>query len=120
MTDREFLNSVIALATATDEMKEYAKGKIAKLDEKNAKRKNTLSKVQKENIGIKEAIIEALADNGKVASELASELDVSKQKISALCRQLVTDGTITASDKKVKGKSAVKFYELATAETDGE
>ena len=49
----------------------------------------------------------------QIASEIAVALEISTQKTSALCRQLVENGTLNAEDVKVKGKGKVKGYTLA-------
>ena len=97
---------------------EWAKGMLAKMDEKNAKRKNTKSKEQIANDGIMNSIVEYIKTNGsQVASALGAALGISTQKASALCKILVEGGELTVADKKVKGKGSVKEYSLA--DTDG-
>jgi phage shock protein A len=91
-------------------------------DEKNAQRKVSKSAMahKAENDSFKSAILAALADGTtKKACDLATALNVSTQKISALAKQLVDCGAITVSDVKVKGKGTVKGYTLVIAE-DGE
>ena len=115
MTEREFLTNVLAIDGITDEMKGYATEGIAKLDARNDKRKNTLTKAQKENVETMKSIVATITANGKmVASEIGAALGITTQKASALCKLLVTDGTLTVADVKVKGKGAVKQYSLAT------
>jgi hypothetical protein len=110
MTQREFLTAIASNETLNAELVEFAKELLVKADEKNAKRRETQSKVQKENEPIKAKILEILASGTvKVASDIATELEISTQKASALCRQLVESGK--ASVKEVKGKSGkVKAY----------
>ena len=116
MTSREFFNAVIE-GKITDEIKDFAKSQIEKLDSKNAKRKTTDSKTQKENKAIKTSLL-ATMERGKVytASEVAG-LEIegisSTQKASALLRQLVEAGTLTSEEIKIKGKGKVKGYRLA-------
>jgi hypothetical protein len=112
MTKREFMEKVIAMGN--DELKEFAESEIAKLDARNAHRKEMPSKKSKENEPIKANIVDFL--NGKdftVASEIAKGLELTTQKVSALCRQLVENGTLTVSDVKVKGKGTQKGYKVA-------
>jgi hypothetical protein len=110
MTQREFLTTIASNETLDAELVKFAKELLVKADEKNAKRRETQSKVQKENEPIKAKILEILASGTvKVASDIATELEISTQKASALCRQLVESGK--ASVKEVKGKSGkVKAY----------
>lgn len=113
MTNREFFENVIN-GTITEEMVEHATNAIAKLDERNAKRANQPSKKAIENEPIKANIVDFL--NGKdftVASEIGKGLELTTQKVSALCRQMVADGTLTVTDVKIKGKGTQKGYKVA-------
>lgn len=122
-TEREFLTAIVKGDFGT-EFTDFAKARIAALDKKNAQRKVSKSAMahKAENDGFKSAILAALADGTtKKASDLATALNVSTQKISALAKQLVDCGAITVADVKVKGKGTVKGYTLATADgEDGE
>ena len=112
MTYRDFYNAVLT-STDNDELKTFATEAIAKLDARNAKRASTPSKKSLENAPIKDSIAEFLADGSHLASEIASGLDLSVSKVSALCRQMVGDGVLTVEDVKVKGKGTQKSYSLA-------
>lgn len=121
-TEREFLNAIVKGDFGT-EFTDFAKARIAALDKKNAQRKVSKSALahKAENDGFKSAILAALADGTtKKASDLATALNVSTQKISALAKQLADSGAITVSDVKVKGKGTVKGYTLVTAEDEDE
>jgi predicted HTH transcriptional regulator len=62
-------------------------------------------------------VLETIEANGSmVASEVASVLEISTQKASALCVLLVKEGKLKAFDKKVKNKGAVKCYSLVVGE----
>jgi predicted HTH transcriptional regulator len=120
MTNREVL-TLIANGTANDTTKVWAMGMITKLDQKNAKRKNTETKAQKENKELMGTILANLsAGTPTVASTLGTILGVSTQKASALCTLLVKEGKVVATDVKVKGKGAVKGYLLPSPITDEE
>lgn len=116
MTSREFFNAVIE-GNITDEIKDFAKSQIEKLDNKNAKRKTTDSKTQKENKAIKTSLLATMEkDKVYTASEVAGmEIEgiTSTQKASALLRQLVEEGKLVSEEVKVKGKGKVKGYKLA-------
>ena len=121
-TEREFLTAIVKGDFGT-EFTDFAKARIAALDKKNAQRKVSKSALahKAENDGFKSAILAALADGTtKKASDLATALNVSTQKISALAKQLADSGAITVSDVKVKGKGTVKGYTLVTAEDEDE
>lgn len=120
MTMRDFLTYVAELENIRADIKEKATKEIAKLDKKNAKRVGKMSKADKEkaiaNDNVKSAIMGLYAENDKlvlVASEIASRTEISTQKASALCRQLVTDNKLSVKDVKVKGKGTMKAYYLA-------
>lgn len=110
MTNREFLNAIIN-GEVTDEVVAMAKAEIEKLDARNEKRRNTMTKEQTANEGVKAQIVEFIGDKtAVVASEIAQGVGVSTQKVSALCKQLVDEGKLTVADVKVKGKGSVKGY----------
>lgn len=115
MTEREFLNLVIN-GDINEDVKAYATEGIAKLDAKNEKRKNTPTKEQLANEGLKSNILELLANSPMVASEVGASLGVSTQKASALCQLLVKEGKVSVADIKVKNKGAVKSYSLVEGE----
>lgn len=114
-TQREVL-TLVANGTANEVTKAWAEEMLAKLDERNAKRKNTQSPNQVANEGIKEQILATITANGAmVASELGTALSVSTQKASSLCTLLVNENKLVMGERKVKGKGAVKEYSLPTA-----
>lgn len=120
MTNREFYKAVIN-ANISKEMSEFAQGEIDKLDAKNEKRKNTQTKAQKENEGIKSQIVECLKENGAlVASVIAEKVGISTQKASALCKLLVEEKVITVADIKVKNKGTLKQYAVVVADTESD
>ena len=121
MTNREFLNAVIALS-ASEEITEHAKAMIASLDKKNAARTSKPSKTQLENAPIKEAILGVIAEMNAEASAsvLLERLNISAQKASSLCRQLVEEGKLSKGERKEKGKGLVKVYSLAEDSSDEE
>ena len=112
MTTREFLTA-ISTASVSDELKEFALAEIAKLDARNDKRRNTLTKEQKANEDIKALIVKAVANGAHLANQIAPTCEISTQKASALCRLLVESGELRVTDLKVKGKGVAKFYSIA-------
>ena len=121
MTKREFLNEVIAVIDGTSEvdvleLKEFAKAEIVKLDERNANRSAKPTKAQIENKSIKEKILEVLSTGERmVASAIAERLEISTQKVSALCRQLVESKKLKVEDVKIPKKGKQKAYMVNTA-----
>ena len=115
MTNREFFNAIVNACdiepteTQWEELRDFATNAIAKLDARNAARKDKPSKKSLENEPIKSKILtEVLTDEPKTASEIASEVGISVQKASALLRQM----NVTVTDVKVKGKGVQKGYNL--------
>ena len=121
MTKREFFNEVIAVIDGTSEvnvleLKEFAKAEIVKLDERNANRSSKPTKTQIENEPIKEKILEVLSTGERmVASAIAERLEISTQKASALCRQLVESKKLKVEDVKIPKKGKQKAYMVNTA-----
>ena len=118
MTKREFLNEVIAVIDGTSEvdvleLKEFAKAEIVKLDERNANRSAKPTKAHIENKSIKEKILEVLSTEERmVASAIAERLEISTQKVSALCRQLVESKKLKVEDVKIPRKGKQKAYSI--------
>ena len=116
MTKREFLQKVIA-KTANEELRAYAENEITKLDERNHARSSKPSKTQLENEPIKAAIVEFLTGKDwTVASAIGEALEISTQKASALCRQLVADKVLVEMEVKIPKKGKQKAYMVNTTE----
>ena len=113
ITMRQFFESVVN-GNITPAMVEKAKAEIAKLDATNAKRAEKAKEKAKENEPIKSAIFEFLVANGtKTTAEIAKGVEVlegSSPKASAMCRQMVDEGRLSACDVTVKGKGKQKAY----------
>lgn len=121
MTNREFLTAISTASVieteymhaTREDLIAFAQAEIAKLDARNDKRRNTLSKEQEANVERKALIIEVLNDKPMLASEIATATNLSTQRVSALCKQLVDEGKIKVADVKIKGKGTLKQYSLA-------
>ena len=96
MTKREFYVA-IANGEMNDEVKATAAEYIAKMDEANEKRKNTLSKKQEENEAIKAEILEHLDTEAKTATTVGELMGISTQKA-------------TVTEVKITGKGKQKGY----------
>ena len=118
MTNREFYTAIIN-GSMTDEVKTHATEALAKLDERNQKRSSKPSKTQLENEPVKTAIIDYLTvHGGAVAADIAAEVDITTQKASALCRQLVESGRLTVEEVKIPKKGKCKKYSVVTSGED--
>jgi predicted transcriptional regulator len=121
MTQREFLNKVIAIPNIAEDIKTEAEALIAKLDTKNEQRKGKQTKTQKENEPVAKAIVEALANGEKFGVDLATELKLSTNKINGVALNLVNEGVLVKSKKKKDGKGDLKtVYALAVTPTADE
>ena len=113
MTNREFYEAV-AKAEISEELTNFALAGIEKLDKRNEKRSSKPSKTALANEPIKNAIVdEVLTNNPMTAADIGLALEISTQKASALCKQLVTEEKVSVTDIKVKGKGNVKGYLIA-------
>ena len=112
MTQREFFVGIVEGATITAEQATFATEAIAKLDKRNEKRAATPSKTAIANEPIKAKIAEFLKEKKAYlpAAIIAQAVEITTQKASALCRQLVEEGILTVADAKIKGKGKVKAY----------
>lgn len=108
MTNREMFTEIVN-GNLTDEVIAKVNEELAKLDARNAKRRETPSKKSVENAPIIEAIKGVLTEEPQTATEIAEKVEISTQKASALLKQI--DG-LTVSDVKVKGKGTRKAYSL--------
>ena len=112
MTHREFYTSILASDFASDDVKAFAQTELDKLDARNDKRRTTPTANQVANEGIKESIL-AVLTTPMFASEIASAVGISTQKVTALCKQLNEAGKVAVDTVKVKGKGELKQYSLA-------
>lgn len=73
------------------------------IEKRNSRKSTGLTKTQKENIEIKNAIVEALAESdGMTATEVAQAVNISLAKATALLTQLVkADSVKREVEKKV-------------------
>lgn len=101
MTIREFMEQVIA-GTENVELKEYATEYIAKLDEKNAKRKARPSKASIENAEILEKeILPILTEEPQTAKELSEQLENRTiAKVTAVLRLGESQGVVAKHEFK--------------------
>lgn len=113
MTKREFLNVVIAELKDNNEVVEFARGEIAKLDKANENRKGKESKEKKENAEFRAQAWEKIADlEGELTANVVAEhLEISRPKASALLTALEKEGKLT-SDLVKEGKNIHKAYKV--------
>lgn len=109
MTKREMYEAIVN-GNVTEEVVTMAKNELVKMDNRNAKRRETPSKTAKENAPLKEKILEILTEVPMTAKEVGEKMDLSTAKASALLGQI--EG-LNVTEVKVKGGRKVKGYALA-------
>jgi hypothetical protein len=88
MTKREVFVEARDMFAEGSEQRAVMEKAIAQLDKKSSKP----TKVQVENIGIKNDILQVIADgHARTAKEIAEEVGYTVAKVSALLRQIVAD-----------------------------
>ena len=108
MTKKEMFNHIATVNASDAEIVEFCNKEIELLEKRSGKKAPT--KVQKENEGIKEVILEVLSSGDKmtVGEMLADDrlADYSSQKLSALLKQLVEAGK---AEKVIEKKKSYFF-----------
>ncbi len=123
MTTKEFYTAIINNEDLPAEIKEKAATLLDSLNKNSEKRSSKPSKKREENAPIMEAIFRYVATNGpQIASAIGEALNISTNKASALCRQLVEEGKLDAEEVKIPKKGKCKQYSVAgtTAQTEDE
>ena len=113
MTRRERLEAVIK-GELSEELIESCREELAKLDERSARANedSKLSANYKENKMYEERICEVLSEKPIQVDELAEKVGstLSRQRLTAICTNLIREGRIKSCDVKVKGKGKRKAY----------
>lgn len=113
MTKREFYVAV-SNGEMNDELMAMATAEIEKMDAANEKRKEKTSKKAEENQPLIDRIVnEILTAEPQTATDIATIIELSVQKTSALCRAAVAQGKAVQSEIKVPKKGNQKAYALA-------
>lgn len=112
MTNREFFEKVVNGNEITEEMREFAKKGIQKLNDRNSNRK--LSKAEQkrreENEQFAEKFLEYIVNHEvATAKELGEQFEVSTQKASAIAKMLEKNGKVKVTNVIVN-KRVVKGY----------
>lgn len=115
MKNREFLETV-ANGTINEEVKDYAKEALAKLDAANEKRREKPTKATLEkraaNVELGEKIYEILTDSPIIVSDLIEALGggLTPQRVNYAAGKLVEAGRAKAVDVKVPTKGKQRGY----------
>lgn len=106
-TQRELFNEIIKGYGLSNEHKEFLESRIAQLDKKASSSSGKQTATQKANADLKDKIL-AEMEYGKsyTISEMLKAFeccaDLSNQKVSAVCNQMVKDGLMTKAEDKRK------------------
>ena len=112
MTNREFYTAIAENEALSKDIRNHATEAITALDKRNASRKDKPTKTQVENEGLMNTLVATLVENGKgmLASELATAMEVSTQKITGLCRNLAKENRVVGIPTKVKNKGTLIMW----------
>lgn len=109
----------IAEVKANAELVEKIDNEIALLEKRKDRKSNSLTKTQKENLVLIEAIKNFLAtvDTPLTVSEIVKQggFDLTNQKVSALLKKLVDNGEVTKTVEK-----KVSYFAYNAPEDEGE
>lgn len=117
MTDREFLNAIIA-ANVTEELTAEAQKRVERLDHTNEVRRNAAAKKaaerDKERAPMIEALKGALTKEFKTAPTLIAEtgLEIKPAMVATIMKPFIADGTVIKEEIK-DGKDKHMGYALA-------
>ena len=115
MTTREYFQTVLD-AHISEDMDKTSVELITKLDARNEKRKGADSKEKREVRERVQKVLDFLCDNqGKsfTRDDIASALGLSVGQVTAACKPIVVDGTITRAEAKVdKTRKVVYTYPI--------
>lgn len=103
MTSREYFTTVLNAHLSAD-MDKASELLIAKLDDRNAKRKSADSKAKKETAARRQTVLDFLAENrGKsfTRDEIAAAVEMDATKVTGALTPLVKDGIVTKATVKV-------------------
>lgn len=121
MTERMAWTAVLALEGVTDELKAFAEGRIAKLDEKNEKRKTSEKAVAKAKVDetLTSAILAVLGENKNAVTSAtivealkAKGVEITPNKVASLAGKLADEGKVVKTKDRAKGRE-VNFWALA-------
>lgn len=111
MTKREVITAMLAneTITANADYVAYLENELNLLNKKNSYKSTKLTKNQAENEKIKDQILEVLkvSDKAMTATEIATAINVSVNKASALLTQLKEDNSVIRTVEKRKAYFSV-------------
>lgn len=114
MTMTSFLTAVLATSGISEDVATFAKAELAKIEQKNAKRRTTPTRAQLDNEALMLAMVAGYKPGDVVTSAkvVADGIATTSQKATALLMLAVKTGNMVETGK-VKG---VKTYAIANSE----
>lgn len=110
MTNRDFYNAIIN-NTINEDVVAHAQHALETLDNRNKARSSKPSKRQLENAPLIEAIMSYVTEQGGAfCADIATALEITPQKVSGLCTQLVNDGKLSKEQRAVPKHGKQMFY----------
>ena len=111
MTRRQRLEAVIN-GEITDELVADCKEELRKMDEYSQKIKERETPQQKENAEIGQKVLEVVKNEELQIEEIKERIgvDITRQRLTAICTNLIRDGKLQSKDVKVKNKGKRKAY----------
>ena len=111
MTTREFYTTVLSVENLPEELATKAQELISALDAKNAKRKTTPTKEQKEAAARVQAVLDFFYDHQGTPftrDKIAEALGITPGQVTAACKGLVAENMVIKSEAKIdKSKKVV-------------
>lgn len=104
ITKRDNFKTLLAITEvkANPELVKFIEHEIALLDKKNVSRKNEMTETQKENLILKDKILDYLtkANTEMSCSQIAKEFGLSTQRTSPILEKLIADNKLVKESKK--------------------
>ena len=111
MTTREFLIAV-ANANVSEEITAKAAEMVLALDAKNAKRKSTPTKEQRESASRVGAVLDFFRDHQGTPftrDAIAEAVNITPSQVTAACKPLVVNGMIVKTEAKIDKSRRVVY-----------
>ena len=114
MTEKEMFAMIMSFEEATEEVKAFCEKKIAALDRKAEKARETAAKKRAETDELYDAVFIELTLEPQTADEILEHIeieDATKAKIQARLKKMIDKGVVEKTDVK-RDKRTIKGYYL--------
>ena len=113
MTTREFYTAIVNTENLPAELTEKAAELLSAMDKSNEKRRGTETKEKKEAAARREAVLAFLKEQTEPVTRdtIAGVLDMTPAQVTAACKALLAEDSITKSEAKIdKARCVVYQY----------